>query len=57
MYAKLTDEEIGKIRKLESEIGVYLLAEQRLKDLSEEELKVLKGTEKSIGAVLIAYES
>lgn len=57
MYAKLTEEKIKKIRDLESDLGVYLLAEQKFKDLSESDLKTLQEMEKKMGAVLVAYEA
>ena len=57
MYAKLNDEKIKKIKDLESDLGVYLLAEQRFKDLSAADLKTLQDMEKRMGAVLVAYEA
>ncbi|ADN34875.1 conserved hypothetical protein [Methanolacinia petrolearia DSM 11571] len=57
MYAKLNDEKIKKIKDLESDLGVYLLAEQRFKDLSAADLKTLQDMEKKMGAVLVAYEA
>ena len=57
MFAKLSEEEIKKIKELESNLGVYLLAEQRFKTLSGPELKTLQDMEKKMGAVLIAYEA
>lgn len=57
MFAKLSDQEIKKIKDLESDLGVYLLAEQRFKNLSGAELKTLQDIEKKMGAVLIAYEA
>jgi hypothetical protein len=57
MYAKLTDEKIKKIRDLESDLGVYLLAEQKFKDLSDSDIKTLREMEKKMGAVLVAYEA
>jgi hypothetical protein len=57
MYAKLNDEKIKKIKDLESDLGVYLLAEQRFKDLSTADLKTLQDMEKKMGAVLVAYEA
>lgn len=57
MYAKLTDEKIKKIKDLESDLGVYLLAEQKFKTLSGDDLKTLQDMEKKMGAVLVAYEA
>ena len=57
MFAKLSDEKIKKIKELESDLGVYLLAEQRLKNLSDADLKTLQDMEKKMGTVLIAYEA
>ena len=57
MYAKLNDEKIKKIKDLESDLGVYLLAEQRFKNLSTADLKTLQDMEKKMGAVLVAYEA
>ncbi len=57
MYAKLTDDKIKKIKDLESDLGVYLLAEQKFKNLSQDDLKTLQEMEKKMGAVLVAYEA
>lgn len=57
MYAKLTDANVKKIKELESDLGVYLLAEQKFKDLSDSDIKVLQDMEKKMGAVLVAYEA
>jgi hypothetical protein len=57
MFAKLSDEKIIKIKELESDLGVYLLAEQRFKNLSDADLKTLQDMEKKMGIVLIAYEA
>jgi len=57
MYAKLTEDKIKKIKDLESDIGVYLLAEQKFKDLTDSDIKTLQDMEKKMGAVLVAYEA
>ena len=57
MYAELSQDKIQKIKDLESELGVYLLAEQKFKKLTDSDLNKLRDTEKSIGAVLVAYEA
>ena len=57
MYAKLNDEKIKQIRDLESDLGVYLLAEQKFKTLSDGDLKTLQDMEKKMGAILVAYEA
>ena len=56
--AAISDEQIEKIRSLESEIGKVLLAVEKPKqfaNLSEDQLKELKKTEDSLGCVVVAY--
>ena len=57
MYAKLNDEKIKKIKDLESDLGVYLLAEQKFKNLTDSDIRTLQDMEKKMGAVLVAYEA
>ena len=56
--AKLTKAQIGKVQDLEDELGVILLAHEKmpaLSELSKEELKSLKDMEKRMGITLVAY--
>jgi hypothetical protein len=56
--AKLTNSQIKKVQKLEEELGVIMVAHERLpmlSELSQAELKALKETEKKLGVTLVAY--
>jgi hypothetical protein len=56
--AKLTKGQLKKVQDLEEELGVVIVAHERmpvLSDLSREELKTLKDTEKKMGMTLVAY--
>jgi hypothetical protein len=56
--AQLTDSQLRKLRKLEDELDVILIAHERLpvlSDLSREELRALREMEKRMGLTLIAY--
>ena len=56
--AKISDDEIEKIKSLEQEMGKVLLAVEkprRIATLSEEQLESLKKTEESLGCVMVAY--
>ena len=58
--AKISDNEIEKIKSLEQEMGKVLLAVEkprRIAKLSEEQLESLKKTEESLGCVMVAYTS
>jgi hypothetical protein len=58
-YAKLTEEELQKIRKLESELkDICLLAVKKppaLAQLSDEQLTKVQALEKELGVRLVAY--
>ena len=57
--AQLDRERLEKVRALEMEMGVCLVAleqEFRLADVSEAQLKRLQEAEKELGIVLLAYE-
>ena len=57
--AQLDRERLDKVRALEVEMGVCLVAleqEFRLADVSEAQLKRLQEAEKEMGIVLLAYE-
>jgi hypothetical protein len=56
--AKLTKAQMNKVQDLEGELGVILLAHEKmpaLSELSREEMKVLKDAEKKLGMTLVAY--
>ncbi|MDD1666373.1 MAG: hypothetical protein LUQ23_02410 [Methanomicrobiales archaeon] len=56
--AKLTKAQIKKVQDLEEDLGVILVAHERLpalSDLSREELRSLQKTEKEMGLTLVAY--
>lgn len=57
MYATLTGEQLDKIQSLEKELGVYILATPKYKELSPNQVEEVTGLEKKLGAVLIAYET
>ena len=57
--AQLDRARLDKVRALEAEMGICLVALERefhLADLSEEQLKRLQAAEKEMGVVLLAYE-
>jgi hypothetical protein len=56
--AKLTKAQVKKVQDLEDQLGVILLAHEKvpaLSELSREEMKVLKDAEKKLGMTLVAY--
>ena len=56
--AKLTKAQVSKVQDLEEQLGVILLAHEKMpavSELSRDELKVLKDTEKKLGMTLVAY--
>jgi len=56
--AKLTRAQISKVQDLEDQLGVILLAHEKMPSISElsrEEMKVLKDAEKKLGLTLVAY--
>ena len=58
--AQLDEKRLEKVRKLEEEFGVYLVAlekEFELAELPEDKLKELQEAEKELGVVLLAYRS
>ncbi len=57
-YAKLSKADVGKVQKLEKEIGIVLLAFEpnQYAELSAEKLKKLKAAEKELGVTVIAYK-
>lgn len=57
--AQLDEQRLSRLRALEKELGICLVAlerEFRLADLSAEQLKKVQATEKDLGVVLLAYE-
>jgi hypothetical protein len=57
MYATLTGQQLEKVQALEKELGMYVLANPKYKQLKPEQVQDLNEMEKKLGAVLIAYES
>ncbi len=57
-YANLSDEKIAKVKAIEKEMNVTLLAYEMPKysSLKENDLKKIKDLEKELGMSLIAYE-
>ena len=56
--AKLSKAQVSKVQDLEEQLGVILLAHEKMpavSELSREELKVLKDAEKKLGMTLVAY--
>lgn len=55
--AQLTVQELNKIKALEKELGVLLIAVKAMEfaNLTEQQISDLKKIEKSTGAVVIAY--
>lgn len=55
--AQLSVEKLNKIKKLENELGLTLIAYQPMEfaDLDEKGVKDLQKLEKSLGATVIAY--
>jgi hypothetical protein len=57
-FAKLSNTQLKKVQKLENDLGVILIARERLPAISElsgEELRSLKDMEKKMGLTLVAY--
>ncbi len=57
--AELDEKRLSRLRTLEDELGLCLVAlerEFRMADLSGEQLKKLQAAEKDLGVVLLAYE-
>jgi hypothetical protein len=57
--AQLDEKRLSRLRALEDELGICLIAlerEFRLADLSEPQLKKVQAAEKDLGVVLLAYE-
>ena len=57
-YAKMSPEKLKKVKALESELGVTLLAFERpaYSVLEEEDLAKIKDLEDELGLALVAYE-
>jgi hypothetical protein len=56
--ASLDEEHLAKLRALEGDLGVCLVALEpayRLADLSEDQLQALRASEDEMGVVLLAY--
>jgi hypothetical protein len=56
--AQLDEANLTKLRALETELGVRVVAFEKqhpMADLSEEQLKRLQATEKELDVVLVAY--
>jgi hypothetical protein len=59
-FARLTKEQLEKVRELEDSLGTWVVAMKprfQLADLSEEQLAQLREVEKELGIVLLAYEA
>jgi hypothetical protein len=57
-FANIANSQIRKVQKLEEELGVILIAHEKmpvLSELSREELKALREMEKRMGLTLVAY--
>jgi hypothetical protein len=57
--AELDPARLEKVRKLEEELGAYVVALEpqfRLAELTAEQLGRLEAAEKELGVVLLAYE-
>ena len=57
-FAKLTSDQIRKVREMEEQLNVIIVATERvpvLSDLSREELRALQEMEKRMGLTLVAY--
>jgi aryl-alcohol dehydrogenase-like predicted oxidoreductase len=57
-YAKMSPEKMKKVKALESELGVTLLAFEKptYSVLEEEDLAKIQDMEKELGLALVAYE-
>ena len=57
-YASLSADDIEKVKKVEKEMGVTLLAYEvpTYSTLKEDDLKKIKDLEKDLGLSLVAYE-
>ena len=57
-FANLNGEQIRRVQDLEENLGVILLAHEKLpviSDLSREELRALQEMERKMGITLVAY--
>jgi hypothetical protein len=57
-FAKLTEDQLEKVRRLEEQLDVILVAHEKLpvlSDLSREELRALQEMEERMGLTLVAY--
>jgi hypothetical protein len=58
--AKLNQEQLAKVRELESALGTWVVAVEpkfQLADLTDEQLKALQAAERELGVVLLAYKA
>ena len=57
-YAKISPEKVEKVKTLESELGVTLLAYEKptYSSLKEKDLARIQDLEKELGLALVAYE-
>jgi hypothetical protein len=58
-FANLTGEQLGRVQELEENLGVILIAHEKLpviSDLSREELRDLQDMERKMGITLVAYQ-
>ena len=58
--ANLSEEELGKLRAFEEELGAYVVAlkpQYDLAELSADQLAKLEAMERELGVVLLAYEN
>lgn len=57
-YAKVAPEKVEKVKQLEAELGVTLLAYERptYAKLKDDDLKRIKDLEGDLGLSLVAYE-
>jgi hypothetical protein len=57
-FAKLTKDQLEKVRRLEEQLDVILVAHEKLpalSDLSREEIRALQEMEERMGLTLVAY--
>ncbi|MDH7593150.1 MAG: hypothetical protein QHG99_02200 [Methanomicrobiales archaeon] len=58
--AKLSEDQLGEIRKMEKKMGIILIAYEKIpsyKKLAPDALKKIQSLEKDTGSILVAYEA
>ncbi len=59
-FANLTDGQLKKVQKLEKDLDMILIADEKIpviSELSREEIKALQEMEKRMGITLVAYRA